>query len=80
MVHDDLCECDACIETILGEPCEPISAEKFERILSKVRSGGMVWYKWKVWRFAWALNRGGVVSDSSGRWVPLVGHLVFRVR
>lgn len=38
----------------------------------------MVWWKWKCWRFAWSLNPGTWVSDSSGRWCPIVGPLTFR--
>lgn len=78
MIHNN-CECDECIDALLSVPCEPISIEKFERVLKKIRSGGMVWYSWKLWRFAWSLNRGGVIRDSSGKWVPLIGRLVFRV-
>lgn len=40
----------------------------------------MIWYAWKVWRIAWALNRGGVLYEGDGTWIPVLWtRLMFRV-
>lgn len=40
----------------------------------------MIWYSWKVWRFAWSLNACREIKCSSGRWLSLCGtRLMLRV-
>jgi hypothetical protein len=38
----------------------------------------MVWYAWKLWRFAWGLNSGDTITDGQGRWVG-IGYLYILV-
>lgn len=38
----------------------------------------MVWYRWKLWRFAWNLNSSNRVDCSGWIWKRLIGRLMFR--
>lgn len=31
----------------------------------------MIWYRWKLWRLAWACGAPGENRDRDGRWVSL---------
>ena len=40
----------------------------------------MVWYRWKIWRLAWSLNRASSITCSGWRWVHIGGHFMWRSR
>lgn len=41
----------------------------------------MIWYRWRFWRFAWAVDPGdgGEYTDAAGTWYQLAGHLYVRL-
>lgn len=38
----------------------------------------MTWFKWKMWRLAWAKLDGAII-DRDGRWVHVIGNLCWLV-